>query len=229
MSKENVRKHMLLCVIAISFVVKLHCQCPCDMPNVIVIGERSIDSFYTFTNPIIDLSIPPHHNHNKKLYRKSFKNSPLRMFYSTLFDTCFFDKKNFSHYDLFSLLPTSYIQVLYEYYLITPLVSQYIDDVYMKRIKEITDKRKQKQWHCVERNYNGSKYTVCYHLYTTSYLEIMVNASFYTMLYNKYVSSDPPTCFFCDRKEQDFIYLKILLPMSENDISTEPTSVLRDL
>lgn len=183
--------------------------------NIIVLGEKHIDSLFYFKNPLVKdpLLTEKHLRHN--LWKKSFKSSSLHGFLNANFNTIFFDAKYFDDYDFFLLLPDSYVicddlnmikEILplldtdmQKRILSLPVIMLYSFDIY-------NSKR--------EKEYAGYPYFI-YHYTTSSFLEISVNASYYTKLFLRHALTDPPTCWFCDKPFQDMIYFKVLIPMSD--------------
>ncbi len=176
-------------------------------------GELRIDSLYYFSNPYAQDPLMSNATYQfaHKYWKKSFKNSALRGFFSTRFDTLFFEKKFFSKYDLFVLSPNSYV-MLNVSSVIEDMIFPYIDSIRKTRIEKAFQKP---MWEIVSKHFlNEYEYRVCF-LKHDLFLEIIVPVPLFNYYFSKHVSTDPPTCLFCHRKDIETLFVKVLIPISE--------------
>lgn len=209
---------LLFCLKGFTQEIPTKDNCNTNVVNVIILGEKQIDSLFFFGNPKVRDPREPYEEKIKgNLWKKSFNNSSLRGCYSTVFNPLFFYEKTFDNYDKFVLSPTSYI-FSYSVSFIKELVFPYIDSTYQKKIENMAAHKLGSiyLWKSAELySYNNYCYAV-YKPVTSSFLEVALRVPYYNEAFHKHFLSDPPICLFCNKSYQDILYVKMLIPMSED-------------
>ena len=199
-------------------VVCVYAQNKSDILNykdVIIIGEKHIDSIFCFYNPQVrDPYTKP--NIRNKIWKKSLKSSSLREFLNLDFNAMFFDPRFFTSYDYFLLLPDSY-EFCNTISIIEEIVFPHIDTNYKRKINILpkflyTIDLGVK---CKTLYFNNYYYSVCKPT-IKSYLEVAVRVPYYNQIFHKHIECEPRCCLFCDKPFQDMLYIKLLIPLSED-------------
>ncbi len=215
-------KNQLIIVIFLSlffsFILQVQCQqvkqeTKIDYVN--VCGELHVDSLIYFSNPYAQdpLMIKKTYPFAHKFWRKSFQNSALRGFWSTHFDSLYFSKATFSKYDQFTLRPNSYL-VLDVLSVIEDMFFPYIDSTQREKIENSTRESIWNKTELSKHYFNDYEYLV-YHFNNVSFLEIIVYVPLFNYYFSKHVLTDPPSCLFCNSKNINSLYVKVLIPMME--------------